>query len=87
MRVHELDIREDFFYDILSGNKKHEIRMVKEKPYDTNDILHMKEIGLFDKSYTGRELKLKVTYLTPINIGHVYNLVVMSFTVEEGINV
>lgn len=82
--THELDVRQDFFSDILSGKKKHEVRKINETPFQEGDIIALKEVGFFKKEYTGRELIVKVTYVTPIEIGEIYKFAICSIEILEG---
>lgn len=87
MIEHELDIYDNFFTEILYGRKKHEIRRVKKVPFQEGDILILNEKGLFSKEFSGRKLKAKITYISPIEVGEVYKMAVMSFYIisSEGI--
>lgn len=60
--VHELKIDELYFEDILSNNKQFEIRY-NDRNFKKDDKVILKEINSFRK-FTGREIEVKITYLT-----------------------
>jgi len=85
--IHELDIREDHFFDILSGNKKHETRISGDVPFQVNDLIEFKEFYFFKKDYTGRKLKTKITYVSSMEITDDVKVSVMSIEVIDGENI
>lgn len=60
--VHELKIDELYFEDILSNNKQFEIRY-NDRNFKKDDKVILKEINSF-RNFTGREIEVKITYLT-----------------------
>lgn len=60
--VHELKIDKLYFEDILSNNKKFEIRY-NDRNFKINDKVILKEIDLY-RQFTGREVEVKIIYLT-----------------------
>lgn len=73
MKVHQLKCWPSPFSAMRRGDKVHEIR-VNDRDYMQGDILHLREWipeqrtiggGRVDGRYTGDELIVRVTYLTP----------------------
>jgi len=67
-RIHELKTWPEPFEAILQGRKRHEVRR-DDRGFAVGDLLHLKEwspdaFGLEVHGYTGRECKVRVTYLT-----------------------
>ncbi|MGX7108888.1 DUF3850 domain-containing protein [Facklamia miroungae] len=60
--IHELKIDEIYFEDILSNNKQFEIRY-NDRNFKKDDKVILKEINSF-KKFTGREIEVKIIYLT-----------------------
>lgn len=85
--VHELDVRADFFIEILEGKKTHEIRQVKETRFLVGDILELNEVDIFSKKYTSRKLKAQVSHVTPLELGSIYRFAILSIAVLEGENI
>ena len=63
-RNHELKTWPEFFQAILDGRKKHEIRQA-DRPFAVGDTLHLREWDPETHIYSGRDLKVTVTYITP----------------------
>jgi hypothetical protein len=61
--IHELKTWPDPFGAVRRGEKMHEIRK-DDRPFDVDDVLHLREWDPKTKSYTGREVKAIVTYIT-----------------------
>ncbi len=59
--THELKILTKFFNDVLSGRKTFEVRIEDKSKFNVNDKLLLME---FDgEKFTGRQLKVNVTYV------------------------
>lgn len=58
----DLKIYPEYFQAILDNKKTFEIRK-NDRDYKTNDILNLKEYDVGNEEYTGREQKVKVTYI------------------------
>ena len=52
------------FEAVLSGVKTHELRRVKDRDYRVGDLLRLQEFDPITKIYSGRELAVKITYIT-----------------------
>lgn len=86
MRTHELKTWPEPFQAILDERKRHEIR-VNDRDFAVGDVLALKEwqIGQDRNYYTGRELRVVVTYMTPGGAwGLPERLCVMSIEKEPG---
>jgi len=57
--VHELKIRPDYFVSVLDGSKPFEVRK-NDRDFRTGDYLMLSE---YASGYTGRKVKVLVTYL------------------------
>ena len=62
MKVHELKILKKYALPLITGHKTFEIRK-NDRNFQTEDILHLKEIDDETKEYTGFEMFLKVIYI------------------------
>lgn len=61
---HKLKSWPQFFELILSGKKTHELRRNDDQEFRVGDILTLQEFDPRTNSYTGRELSVKITYIT-----------------------
>lgn len=61
--THELKIQPEYFNAVLMGTKTFEIRK-NDRGYKVGDMLILKEWVLGTRTYTGKELARKVTYIT-----------------------
>lgn len=52
------------FQATLVGSKTHELRRATDRDYRVGDILCLQEFDPVTKCYTGRELKVRITYVT-----------------------
>ena len=52
------------FEATLSGAKTHEMRRASDRDYRTGDTLLLQEYDQKAKEYTGRQLRVRVTYVT-----------------------
>jgi len=57
--VHELKIRPEYFVSVLDGSKPFEVRK-NDRDFHVNDYLMLSE---YLGGYTGRKVKVMVTYL------------------------
>jgi Domain of unknown function (DUF3850) len=53
-----------FFDPILSGEKTHDLRRAGDRDYRVGDFLLLQEFDPQANRYTGRELIVKITYIT-----------------------
>jgi hypothetical protein len=53
-----------YFQQFLNGNKKHDMRDLRDRPYSVGDTLTLQEYDPFEGKYTGREQEVKITYVT-----------------------
>lgn len=60
--IHELKTWIPYFKEVESGNKPFEIRE-NDRNFQKHDILHLREYDKDKEKYTGRYLKVKVTYI------------------------
>jgi hypothetical protein len=56
-----------FFERILSGEKTHELRR-NDREYCVGDLVRLQEYDQNREEYTGRELKVRITYITSENL-------------------
>jgi Domain of unknown function (DUF3850) len=52
------------FASTLSGEKKHELRRISDRDYRVGDFLLLQEFDPTTQCYSGRELRVKITYIT-----------------------
>ena len=62
MATHELKSWPDYFEPLLDGSKPFEVR-INDRHFKVGDILKLREYDDRKGSYTGRELRKKVTYV------------------------
>ncbi|HFL2424881.1 TPA: DUF3850 domain-containing protein [Clostridioides difficile] len=77
--VHELKIDHEFFIPILENIKTFEIRK-NDRNYKKGDIIILKELNEDKASFTGRYIKVKITYISDYQQKD--NYVVFSFEKE-----
>jgi hypothetical protein len=56
-----------FFEAILSGVKTHDVRRMSDRDYQVGDTLRLMEFDPEKQQYTGRELRVRITYITSAN--------------------
>lgn len=61
---HELKIWPEPFADVVSGAKKYEVRKA-DRPFAVGHNVWLREWNPETKDYTGDEIFVKITYLTP----------------------
>lgn len=54
----------DLFEATLSGDKKHDMRRSSDRDYKVGDWLRLCEFDPITKRYSGRELRVRITYVT-----------------------
>ena len=62
MAIHELKTWSEYFYPISNGKKQFEIR-INDRDYKVGDILDLKEYNPNNDLYSGREIRVYVTYV------------------------
>ena len=60
--IHELKLNEEFFGEVLTGNKTFEVRK-NDRDYKVGDCLKLLSYDPDKKQYTGGEAKRKITYI------------------------
>jgi Domain of unknown function (DUF3850) len=60
---HKVKSWPQFFEQILSGEKAHELRR-NDRNFRVGDLLRLQEYDPKENRYTGRELRVKITYIT-----------------------
>ena len=79
--MHELKIWPEAFQAVLDGIKRYEIRK-SDRDFHVGDTLFLREWEPTQEKYSGRDLYVKVTYMTsPGEWGMPENLCVMSISV------
>jgi hypothetical protein len=53
-----------FFEATLAGVKTHDVRRMDDRDYQVGDTLRLMEFDPEKQRYTGRELSVRITYLT-----------------------
>lgn len=61
--THELKCDRQFFEHVLDGSKPFEIRF-NDRNYDVGHTLYLREWNPINETYTGREVRKRVTYIT-----------------------
>lgn len=62
MKTHELKCWPEYFEPVYSGKKRFELRF-NDRDYKAGDYLLLREWRPVEEAYTGRELKVIVTYV------------------------
>jgi hypothetical protein len=55
------------FEATLAGTKTHDVRRLSDRDYRVGDTLILMEFDPQGKKYTGRELRVRITYITSAN--------------------
>ncbi len=63
---HKVKSWPQFFEATLSGAKTHEVRRLTDRDYQVGDRLRLQEYDPTTETYSGRELVVRITYLTSI---------------------
>jgi Domain of unknown function (DUF3850) len=61
---HKVKSWRQFFEATLSGAKAYEVRRLTERDYRVGDSLLLQEYDPTTKTYSGRELAVRITYIT-----------------------
>lgn len=54
----------ELFEATLSGAKRHEMRRATDRDYRVGDLLILQEYDPAERIYSGRELRMRITYVT-----------------------
>jgi len=81
-RIHELKIWTEYFEGVVTGVKKFEYRL-NDRDYRVGDILYLREYIKEAEIYSGREIKVLVTYILKVE----NNYVIMSINKIENTEV
>lgn len=54
----------ELFEAVSSGSKHHEMRRATDRDYRVGDVLVLQEFDPATKSYSGREHRVRITYVT-----------------------
>ena len=57
-----------FFEATLAGVKTHDVRRISDRDYHVGDTLRLQEFDPEKQQYTGRELCVRITYITSANL-------------------
>jgi hypothetical protein len=55
-----------FFEAALAGVKTHDVRRLTDRDYQVGDTLLLQEYDPATKAYSGRELAVRITYMTSV---------------------
>jgi hypothetical protein len=66
--VHHLKCWPQFFDEIASGRKKHDLRRADDRNFQVGDTLILEEYNPQKKTFTGRTLMVEVTYITSADL-------------------
>jgi hypothetical protein len=58
----------NFFEATLAGVKTHDVRRLGDRDYQVGDTLRLMEFDPGKQQYTGRELCVRITYITSTNL-------------------
>lgn len=61
--THSLKIWSQFYDAIVRGDKTYELRK-NDRGYKKDDVLHLREWRHKDQQYTGREMNVRVSWIT-----------------------
>ncbi len=64
---HKVKSWPSFFEATLSGAKTHDVRRMSDRDYQVGDTLRLMEFDPDKNQYTGRELCVRITYITSAN--------------------
>ena len=62
MKIHELKIDPEYFNDVITGEKRFEVRK-NDRNYKKGDLLNLQEYDRKSKIYTGRKTLIPVRYI------------------------
>jgi hypothetical protein len=61
---HSVKCWPQFFDPILSGEKTHDLRRADDRDFRVDDLLRLQEFDPKTNRYSGRELTVRITYIT-----------------------
>lgn len=61
---HQVKSWPELFEATLAGAKKHDMRRATDRDYRVGDLLVLREFDPGQQCYTGRELRMRITYVT-----------------------
>lgn len=61
---HSIKSWPELFEATLSGAKVHEVRRLTDRDYRVGDLLRLREYDPSTETYSGRELVVRITYMT-----------------------
>src|SRR5260370_9920495 len=64
---HEVKSWPEFYREIVSGSKKHDLRRADDRQFEVGDIMRYREWDPRTQKYTGSALLVKITYKTEAN--------------------
>jgi hypothetical protein len=67
--VHDLKIYPIYFKEVVTGNKKFEIRDNKDRNFNVGDTIILREWEPSIKKYTGLAFDVKITYISRGSMG------------------
>lgn len=77
--VHTLKLHPEPFAAVVEGRKRYEVRNTTDRNYQIGDILVLREYIPETEMYTGEEVRVSITYMTPPgSYGLPENLAVLS---------
>ena len=62
MKIHDLKIDPEYFNDVITGEKRFEVRK-NDRDYKKGDLLNLQEYDREKKEYTGRKTLIPVRYI------------------------
>lgn len=62
MKIHDLKIDPEYFDDVITGEKRFEVRK-NDRNYKKGDLLNLQEYDRGKKEYTGRKTLIPVRYI------------------------
>jgi hypothetical protein len=66
--THELKSWPEFFEEVRSGRKMHELRRADDRCFRVGDYLVLREYDPRREAYTGRRCRVQVTYITSASV-------------------
>ncbi len=79
---HDLKVWPEYFEPIRQGLKTFEIRKVSDRDFRVGDTLVLSEWDEYDRHYTGRAVKVKITYILSL-MGTFNNLNCGEFLIDD----
>ncbi|WP_457492271.1 DUF3850 domain-containing protein [Tardiphaga sp. P5_C7] len=66
--MHHLKCWPQFFDEIASGRKKHDLRRADDRNFKVGDTIVLEEYSPETEAFTGRTLMVEVTYITSADL-------------------